>query len=100
MLQLDIEKLNRVLKQVIENLYPLVKYKENIYVSINSVEFDFAIDDTGKTYAISGCYGYTPTTTELKAFGRDFNCLFDTSWSWDFLAGYFTATLIEQELKD
>lgn len=99
MLQLDIEKVNRVLKQVIENLYPWIKDKENIYVSINSVEFDFAIDDTGKIYVINGCYGYRPTTNELKAFENDFNCLFDTSWSWDFLAGYFTASIVEHELE-
>ena len=97
MISINKEKLEAVLKQVILKGYTWIEDKENVYLAIHEISVDYALDDTGETYYVVGDYGYDGDSG--KQFNRSFNMLLDTNWSWDFIAGYFTAytTLMEEK---
>lgn len=95
MIQIDNEKLEKVLKQVALKGYDWIEDKENFYLEIHEIDFDFTLSDDGKDYNVIGCYGYHSDSD--RQLNREFNMILNTDWSWDFVAGYFAAymTLVE-----
>ena len=97
MIQLDNEKLQKVLKQVALKGYDWIEDKDNFYLDITEINFDFILSDEGKDYSVIGCYGYASDSD--RKFSREFDILLNTDWTWDFIAGYFTAYLTLTEVE-
>lgn len=90
MIQIDNEKLERVLYEVLSKMYT-ADPGEDLYLIVEDIDV-YPDEDNIKNYSyfVKGRYGREGSSND---FCEQFKIQLEQEWSWDFIAGYFRRVL-------
>ena len=99
MINIDNNKLEKVLLEAVKKQYAEIENHE-LYLVIENLDVDTEeFEDNDYTYTIEGRYGreYLSEGDSEREFYKRFSFLVNSTWSWDFIAGYFTRVMEADE---